>query len=142
MDKKDITYIIAAFAIILVIAFVIKPIATGQPVNTGISFATPLPSSDGHTPCDICKYYRHHYNNPAYTSPDMEPEGPDHWLCQSRKRITSPPTSLFLRVHASMRPNRIPTVLYMQRYRENTAEQPRLLISRFPTGNCPTRSTQ
>jgi len=44
MDKKDITYIIAAFAIILVIAFVIKPIATGQPVNTGISFATPLPS--------------------------------------------------------------------------------------------------
>jgi hypothetical protein len=44
MDKKDITYIIAAFAIILVIAFVIKPIATGQPVNTGISFATPMPS--------------------------------------------------------------------------------------------------
>jgi hypothetical protein len=44
MDKKDITYIIAAFAIILVVAFVIKPIATGQPVNTGISFATPMPS--------------------------------------------------------------------------------------------------
>jgi hypothetical protein len=44
MDKKDISYIIAAFAIILVIAFVIKPIATGQPVNTGIAFATPLPS--------------------------------------------------------------------------------------------------
>ncbi|MFA7695155.1 MAG: hypothetical protein WCX63_06445 [Methanoregula sp.] len=44
MDKKDITYIIAAFCIILVIAFVIKPIATGQPVNTGISFATPTPS--------------------------------------------------------------------------------------------------
>jgi hypothetical protein len=44
MDKKDITYIIAAFAIILVIAFVIKPLATGQPVNTGISFATPTPS--------------------------------------------------------------------------------------------------
>jgi len=41
MDKKDITYIIAAFCIILVIAFIIKPIATGQPVNTGISFATP-----------------------------------------------------------------------------------------------------
>lgn len=44
MDKKDITYIIAAFCIILVIAFVIKPIATGQPVNTGISFATPTSS--------------------------------------------------------------------------------------------------
>jgi len=44
MDKKDITYIIAAFCIILVIAFVIKPMATGQPVNTGISFATPTPS--------------------------------------------------------------------------------------------------
>jgi hypothetical protein len=44
MDKKDITYIVAAFCIILVIAFVIKPLATGQPVNTGISFATPVPS--------------------------------------------------------------------------------------------------
>ena len=44
MDKKDITYIIAAFCIILVVAFVIKPIATGQPVNTGLSFATPVPS--------------------------------------------------------------------------------------------------
>jgi hypothetical protein len=44
MDKKDITYIIAAFCFILVIAFVIKPIATGQPVNTGLSFATPAPS--------------------------------------------------------------------------------------------------
>src|SRR5208337_5274874 len=44
MDKKDITYIIAAFCIILVIAFIIKPIATGEPVNTGLSFATPVPS--------------------------------------------------------------------------------------------------
>ena len=44
MDKKDITYIVAAFCFILVIAFVIKPIATGQPVNTGLSFATPVPS--------------------------------------------------------------------------------------------------
>jgi len=39
MDKKDITYIVAAFCIILVIAFVIKPLATGQPVNTGIPVA-------------------------------------------------------------------------------------------------------
>ena len=44
MDKKDITYIVAAFCFILVIAFVIKPIATGEPVNTGLSFATPVPS--------------------------------------------------------------------------------------------------
>ena len=44
MDKKDITYIVAAFCFILVIAFVIKPITTGQPVNTGLSFATPVPS--------------------------------------------------------------------------------------------------
>jgi len=40
MDKKDIAYIIAAFCIILIIAFVIKPLATGQPVNTGIPVAT------------------------------------------------------------------------------------------------------
>jgi hypothetical protein len=44
MDKKDITYIIAAFCIILVIAFIVKPIATGQPLNTGLPFATPAPS--------------------------------------------------------------------------------------------------
>ncbi|WP_292368680.1 hypothetical protein [Methanoregula sp. UBA64] len=43
MDKKDITYIIAAFCIILVVAFVIKPLATGQPVNTGIPVATTEP---------------------------------------------------------------------------------------------------
>ena len=44
MDKKDITCILAAFCIILVVAFVIKPLATGQPVNTGLSSATPVPS--------------------------------------------------------------------------------------------------
>lgn len=44
MDKKDIAYIVAAFCIILVVAFIIKPIATGQPVNTGLSFDTPTPS--------------------------------------------------------------------------------------------------
>jgi len=44
MDKKDITYIVAAFCIILVVAFVVKPIATGQPVNTGLSFTTPTQS--------------------------------------------------------------------------------------------------
>ena len=44
MDKKDVTYIIAAFCIILVVAFIIKPIATGQPVNTGLSFNTETPT--------------------------------------------------------------------------------------------------
>jgi hypothetical protein len=37
MDKKDILYVVAALGIILVIAIVIKPLVTGQPVNTGIS---------------------------------------------------------------------------------------------------------
>lgn len=44
MDKKDIAYIVAAFCIILIVAFVIKPLATGEPVNTGLSLATPTPS--------------------------------------------------------------------------------------------------
>ena len=69
MDKKDITYIIAAFCIILVIAFVIKPIATGQPVNTGLSFATPVPSVNV-TPLVV-------YSNitaiPSTTSPTLVP---------------------------------------------------------------------
>ena len=50
MDKKDITYIVAAFCIILVVAFVVKPIATGQPVNTGLSFTTPTQSPASSTP--------------------------------------------------------------------------------------------
>jgi hypothetical protein len=36
MDKKDILYVVAALGIILVIAVVIKPAVTGQPVNLGI----------------------------------------------------------------------------------------------------------
>ena len=40
MDKKDILYFVGALGIILVLAIVIKPLATGQPVNTGISFPT------------------------------------------------------------------------------------------------------
>jgi hypothetical protein len=41
MDKKDFVYMIAAVGIILVIAIVIKPLATGQPVNSGIFLPTP-----------------------------------------------------------------------------------------------------
>lgn len=40
MDRKDIMYVLAAFGIVLIIAIVIKPLATGQPVNTGISLPT------------------------------------------------------------------------------------------------------
>jgi hypothetical protein len=36
MDKKDIMYGVAAVVIILVMALVVKPLMTGQPVNTGI----------------------------------------------------------------------------------------------------------
>jgi len=42
MDKKDIMYGVLALVIILVIALVIKPLATGQPVNIGLpASATP-----------------------------------------------------------------------------------------------------
>jgi hypothetical protein len=50
MDKKDFTYIIAAFCFIFVIAFVIKPLATGQPVNTGLSATTPVVPNVNVTP--------------------------------------------------------------------------------------------
>jgi len=53
MDKRDITYIIAAFCIILIIAFVIKPLATGQPVNTGIPVATTTEPEISETPLII-----------------------------------------------------------------------------------------
>jgi hypothetical protein len=36
MDKKDVMYGVAAIVIILVMALVVKPIMTGQPINTGI----------------------------------------------------------------------------------------------------------
>jgi hypothetical protein len=40
MDKQDIYYGIAALVVILIIALVIKPMVTGQPVNTGIPVPT------------------------------------------------------------------------------------------------------
>jgi hypothetical protein len=42
MDKKDLMYLAAALALVLVIALVIKPIVTGQPINTGIPTPTPV----------------------------------------------------------------------------------------------------
>lgn len=43
MDKKDVMYGVAAVVIILVMALVVKPMMTGQPVNTGIPIpATPV----------------------------------------------------------------------------------------------------
>jgi hypothetical protein len=44
MDKKDIMYMISALAIILVIAVIIKPIATGKPINTGLALVQPTSS--------------------------------------------------------------------------------------------------
>jgi hypothetical protein len=41
MDKKAVVYAVAALVIILVVALVIKPIATGHPLNTGFSLPTP-----------------------------------------------------------------------------------------------------
>ncbi|MFA6331899.1 MAG: hypothetical protein WCX22_03010 [Methanoregula sp.] len=41
MDKKDLLYMGAALALVLIIALVIKPMATGQPINTGI----PVPAT-------------------------------------------------------------------------------------------------
>jgi len=40
MDKKDIMYIAVALVIVLVIALVIKPLATGQPINMGLPVPT------------------------------------------------------------------------------------------------------
>lgn len=37
MEKKDMMYLVVALVLVLVIALVIKPLATGQPLKTGIS---------------------------------------------------------------------------------------------------------
>ncbi|MFA5347021.1 MAG: hypothetical protein WC294_02705 [Methanoregula sp.] len=45
MDKKSVMYAAGALIIILVVALVVKPIVTGQPLNTGLPVATtPLPA--------------------------------------------------------------------------------------------------
>ena len=46
MDKKAVQYTIGALALILVVALVIKPIVTGQPLNTGLSFPTTTQPAD------------------------------------------------------------------------------------------------
>ncbi len=43
MDKKAVMYTIGALAIILMVALVIKPIVTGQPLNLGLPVATTPP---------------------------------------------------------------------------------------------------
>jgi len=44
MDKQDILYLIAALVLVLIIAFFLKPVITGHPVNTGIgTSSTTLP---------------------------------------------------------------------------------------------------
>ena len=53
MDKKDIMYMVGALCIILIIALVIKPVMTGQPVNTGIVTTTPQPTV---IPVTLSKY--------------------------------------------------------------------------------------
>jgi len=40
VDKKDVMYLVAALALVLVIALVIKPVVTGQPLDMGIPLAT------------------------------------------------------------------------------------------------------
>ena len=47
MDKKSVMYAAGALVIILVLALVVKPMVTGQPLNTGLPVATtpqPTPS--------------------------------------------------------------------------------------------------
>ena len=44
MDKKSVMYTAGALVIILVLALVVKPMVTGQPLNTGLPVATTLQS--------------------------------------------------------------------------------------------------
>lgn len=43
MDKKAVMYAIGALVLVLIVALVIKPVVTGQPLNTGLSDATTPP---------------------------------------------------------------------------------------------------
>ena len=51
MDKKDVMYGVAAVAIILVMALVVKPVLTGQPVKIGLP--TPVPTTTAPTPVPV-----------------------------------------------------------------------------------------
>src|SRR5674476_1127141 len=54
MDKKAVMYAIGGLVLILVVALVIKPLMTGQPLNTGFSFpTTPLQPLPGKTPDSV-----------------------------------------------------------------------------------------
>ena len=54
MDKKSVMYAIGGLVLILVVALVIKPLMTGQPLNTGFSYpTTPLQPLPGKTPDSV-----------------------------------------------------------------------------------------
>ena len=72
MDKKAVMYAVGAMIIILIVALVVKPIATGQPLNLGLPRAT--------TP----------YPTPSVTIPDNG--GMTHIVIPATSGTTSPPT--------------------------------------------------
>ena len=50
MDKKAVMYAVGAMIIILIVALVVKPIATGQPLNLGLPGVTTPPPTTSVTP--------------------------------------------------------------------------------------------
>jgi hypothetical protein len=54
MDKKSVMFAIAALVLVLIVALVIKPVVTGQPLNTGLSDSTsPLATVPDPTPGSV-----------------------------------------------------------------------------------------
>ncbi|OPX62602.1 hypothetical protein [Methanoregula sp. PtaB.Bin085] len=78
MDKKDIMYGVAAIAIILVMAVFVKPVITGQPVNTGI----PVPATTAARPDIPPDNNRYNNHSDANTRPDLEQDGHVSRICQ------------------------------------------------------------
>jgi hypothetical protein len=72
MDKKAVMYAVGAMIIILIVALVVKPIATGQPLNLGLPEAT--------TPY------------PAYPVTTPDPSGVSVVVIPATSAITLPPT--------------------------------------------------
>ena len=80
-------YAVGAMIIILIVALVIKPIATGQPLNLGLPGATtPLPTYPVTTPdkwgdsrCDPGDFW----NNPSDTGSHMGQKRYEDSICKS-----------------------------------------------------------
>jgi hypothetical protein len=91
MEKRDVIMVVLGLVIVLVVAFVVKPMVTGKPVDMSIPVAIPGIATPTHTPTpvvavdDAYERYKASQNMPQVTAvPTKAPTPKPSWSGQSQ----------------------------------------------------------